>query len=90
MRSARNYIDHLVNDNGIRYTSSDGIESIIVQYFSSLFSASNSLDMEEVLLCVTPHVTHDMHEALCKPYNRWEVENVLHQMHPHKAPGHVA
>ena len=77
----------LEDANGVIRTEQEAMEQIAIDYFTNLFSSLGLLEMEDVLSCIEPRVSEAMNDVLCAPYTRSEVDEVLKQMHPHKAPG---
>ncbi|XP_042950087.1 uncharacterized protein LOC122282202 [Carya illinoinensis] len=65
----------------------DQMDVLITEYFQTLFTATDRVDMEDVLSGVEARVTAEMNEELLKPYAAEEVEVALKQMHPSRAPG---
>jgi len=87
MRRARNHIDGLMDNANRMCIESEEIGNIVCNYFASLFSTSDNLEMSKVLDCVEPKVIEAMNDTLCQLYTMVEVEATLKQMHPRKAPG---
>ncbi|KAJ8433178.1 hypothetical protein Cgig2_025569 [Carnegiea gigantea] len=87
MQRVRNSISCLIDDEGVRHGTDEGITNVITEYFGSLFSSSFELELEDVLDCVPSQVTYDVNESLCKPYIPEEITIDLRHMHPYKAPG---
>ena len=64
----------------------EGIASIATKYFKELFSTSCSSEIEEVANLIPRSVTPEMNEHLTKEFQREEVVQAVHSMHPTKAP----
>ena len=60
---------------------------MIVDFYSKLFSSSNSCDMEMVVQHIKRVVSSDMNDGLVKAFTKEEVETTLKQMALLKAPG---
>ena len=76
-----------MNDNSGRWCTDTGeIAGIAKEYYKSLFTASNNLNMDDVLASVDRVVTGEMVRNLVRPYTAEEVRTTLFQMHPSKAP----
>ena len=60
---------------------------MIVDFYSKLFSSSNSCDMEMVVQHTKRVVSSDMNDGLVKAFTKEEVETALKQMALLKAPG---
>ena len=56
-------------------------------YFKEVFTKDPTLDPSIVLDTITPKVSAEMNEALCKVYTEEEISNALFQIGPLKAPG---
>lgn len=63
------------------------VAKIAVDYYQTLFSASATTHMTEVVDKVDRVVKDDMRCTLMLPYTEEEVGVVLFQMHPSKSPG---
>ena len=69
------------------YSSQEGLEQVVVDYFSTLFTSSNSSQIDAVIDQVERIVTDEMNESLCRPYTEDEIVQAINQMHPSKASG---
>lgn len=81
-----NKIVKLKNSNGVWKEWNDGLEELIVDYYTELFSASQ-VDSVEVLDSVTSAITREQNLKLSMPVTDDEVKEALFQMHPDKSPG---
>ncbi|KAL0314933.1 UNVERIFIED_CONTAM: putative mitochondrial protein [Sesamum angustifolium] len=88
-RFCRNSINKLKNNCGVWCHRKTDIQSIITEYFSSLFTSSNPAPacVDEVVRTVTPKVTNEMNQMLCEPYFEVEVVQAISHMSPYKSPG---
>ena len=86
-RHKKNFMDSLVDDDGVWKIEEDKMEEIAIGYFGDLFSTSNPIDFSNLLLAVQPKVTQEMNEWLVWPFVACEVTEALKQMYPLKAPG---
>jgi hypothetical protein len=64
-----------------------GMASLLINYYSSLFTTSQPEQIDEVVAQVSSVVTEDMNKALTREFTAPEVELALKQMAPTKAPG---
>ncbi|XP_075663047.1 uncharacterized protein LOC142632551 [Castanea sativa] len=85
-RRKKNNIGGLYDRKGEWHIDEEKIAIIAEEYYKELFTASNSLDMEEVINSVDKVVTEDMAQDLLRPYTANEVKTALFQVHPSKAP----
>ncbi|XP_042983363.1 uncharacterized protein LOC122312776 [Carya illinoinensis] len=85
-RRRKNSIMQLQDEFGI-WQKGEQMDVLITEYFQTLFTAADRVDMEDVLSGVEARVTAEMNVELLKPYVAEEVEVALKQMHPSKAPG---
>ncbi|XP_062028872.1 uncharacterized protein LOC133744858 [Rosa rugosa] len=88
-RRRKNSIPGLYDEQGQWCDDDDGMEKVVTNYFTKMFTASN-IDLEAVettLAAIQPCVTHGMNEKLCASYSQEEVKNALFQMYPTKSPG---
>ena len=65
----------------------DEIEYVATQYFSILFTSTQSGDITELLNAITPTITDAMNLMLTRDFQASEVTLALKQMHPNTAPG---
>ena len=63
------------------------IAGVAIEYFRSIFSSGTCQRLEECLSVVQQKVTTDMRDILSRDYSAEEVQAVLFQMGPTKAPG---
>jgi hypothetical protein len=57
-----------------------------VEYFNNLFTTGQPTRMEECLESLNNRISYGMNEMLLRPFMIKEVDVVLHQMAPLKAP----
>jgi len=86
-RSKTNEISKLKDEHGILWRGDENMERLLVNYFSSLFTTSDPVNME-----LTCEVTRDRlsadHISWCnRTYSDEEIEESIKQMHPLRAPG---
>lgn len=89
MRRKKNEIKGILDVNGIWTDNPNLIEDTFCSYFKNLFSSScpSKEALEKVLKVVKPKVDDSMNEKLLAPYSKDEIEKVVNQMFPTKAPG---
>ncbi|XP_060965763.1 uncharacterized protein LOC133034618 [Cannabis sativa] len=85
-RRRSNLISKLKNDQGVFVDWENGLSDVVVQYFMSLFSASNT-DYREVIDCIDHVVPEMANLELTRPVLEEEVKTAVFQMHPDKSPG---
>ncbi|XP_040998143.1 uncharacterized protein LOC121244182 [Juglans microcarpa x Juglans regia] len=85
-RRRRNNIVQLQDDSGNWFKGAE-TDRLITNYFSSLFSTAEQVDLGEIVSGIEAKVTAEMNVDLLKPYVAEEVALALKQMHPSKAPG---
>ncbi|XP_074347311.1 uncharacterized protein LOC141686156 [Apium graveolens] len=85
-RRRTNRIQKLQNSDGQWVDWENGLPDLISQYFTELFSATES-NWHEVVDCVTGTITERQNKELMKPVDEEEVRAALFQMNPDKAPG---
>lgn len=86
-RRRRNAIDEISDGGGVDYTEECDVRRVSVEYFSSVFTAKDALNMEDMLGAVELRTTKEMRNAFALPFTDDEVKQALAQMHPTKAPG---
>ena len=57
-------------------------EETIMDYYTQLFSSSNTSDFSELINAVEPKVSHEMNNTLTREFNDSKVKTVLNQMYP--------
>ena len=63
------------------------MESVVLDYFNTIFRSNGPIDTAPITTAVRPVVTTQMNEYLCQPFQADEVHKALKQMHPNKSPG---
>jgi hypothetical protein len=58
-----------------------------MNYFSTLFTAQEDLQPDEVVQHVPRKISDEMNKTLCSPFMENEVEQALFMMKPNKSPG---
>lgn len=86
-RYQRNLIQGMCDANGIWQEDDRKVESIVVNYFSSIFKTNGPADASIVVDAVHPVVTTDMNLGLIQDFKEGEVVKALKHMHPKKAHG---
>jgi len=86
-RRRKNTISCIMDEEGNWHDSIDGIAEVVVSYFKNLYSSAFSTCISEVLDAIPTKVTEEMNQSLIQEFTREEIEIVLNQMHPTKAPG---
>ncbi|XP_065637300.1 uncharacterized protein LOC136070796 [Quercus suber] len=86
-RYHHNSISELRDSNGDLVSGEENVSTMIIDYYSKLFSSSNPSDMERVCQHTKKVVSANMNDNLVKEFTSLEVEMTLRQMSPLKAPG---
>uniref|UniRef100_A0A803QCK5 Reverse transcriptase domain-containing protein n=1 Tax=Cannabis sativa TaxID=3483 RepID=A0A803QCK5_CANSA len=86
-RRRRNSIQKLKDSAGVWVNWKGRLPSVMVEYFSTLFTATAVAD-NEVIQCVPSAVTSEHNNRLLEPVSDDEVRHALFQMHPDKSSGH--
>ena len=85
-RRRRNKISGLLNDQRVWVEDQQGIDSIILDYFSAIFKTDNPLSFDKSLSAISTRVSEEMNRDLLAVFKVEEVRVTLQQMHPTKAP----
>ena len=64
----------------------EGIANVAISYFEKLYTTSLPTRIVEVTNSIPARVTGEMNQSLIREFTKEEVEVVLSQMHPTKAP----
>ncbi|CAL9018508.1 unnamed protein product, partial [Prunus brigantina] len=64
-----------------------GLQSVVLDYFTHLFTSSASGSKGEIIDAVESRVTPDMNNLLLTDYCDAEILEAIFQMYPTKAPG---
>ncbi|KAM1398237.1 hypothetical protein ACFX2I_015708 [Malus domestica] len=86
-RHRQNMIRGLEAGDGTWCTDATQINSIAVDYFTSLFTMDRPLQFGEILQCVPTRVGEVDNAMLVAPVTDGEIEAAIYQMHPTKSPG---
>ena len=86
-RRRRNKISKLKMANG-SFTGDEAVmDSMMTEFYRSLYTVEGTVDLDQLLDTVPTKVTGEMNDMLLKPIGLEEVKNTLFQMFPTKAPG---
>ena len=77
----------LEDNSGVWQGSDEDIQSIVLNYFSSIYQSDNPSQFSPVIDAIEKRVTDEMNDFLLKEFQPDEVQLALHQMHPTKSPG---
>ncbi|XP_074301224.1 uncharacterized protein LOC141632585 [Silene latifolia] len=86
-RKRTNFIDKLVDDEGITRCGDEAVGSVANSYFQQLFFTANPAVPDDILEGIEQRFTDDMNAILRHDYSEDEVLDALNQMHPLKALG---
>jgi hypothetical protein len=86
-RRKTNLISKIRDEDGVTWESLEDIQVAFVDYFSNLFKAGPTIDIETCIQPITPKVTEEMNGALLEIFTKEEVGVALKQMGPLKTPG---
>lgn len=86
-RKRKNRIDGLQNQQGDQVENQEGIDSIILEYFTTIFKSDNLSSFDASLRAISNQFTAEMNEDLLAIFKAKEVQIALQQMHPTKALG---
>lgn len=81
-----NYISALENKMGQAVDRENGLQEVMIEYFTELFSASNT-NCGSTIDFVSQSVTAEQNEFLLLEIEKSEVKNALFSMHPYKSLG---
>lgn len=85
-RRRQNTIIRLKDSRGDWISWGNGLEEVIIDYFTDIFKSSSS-DFEVVVQRLDPCVSNDQNSELLKPVSDDEMHSALFQMHPDKSLG---
>jgi len=85
-RFRQNNISELRNSEGELVSGEENISAMVIDCYSSLFTLSGPVGIEDVVQFTKPMVTAEMNSNLIGSFSREEVELALKQMAPLKAP----
>ena len=77
----------LEDNNGVWQGSDEGIQSIFLNYFSSIYQSDQPSQFSPITDAIERRVTKETNNSLLKEFHPDEVQQALHQMHPTKSPG---
>lgn len=86
-RNRRNFISKLVLEDGTRVEDKQEIVKVMVDYFKTCFTSTNSTSFDSILDGIDTKVTTAMNAELTKCFTAVEVEQALKQMKPMTTPG---
>ena len=74
------------NSDGVWQEVQGRVESIILEYFETIFKSDHPTNFEASLIAINTQVTTEMNEELLTEFNVEEVWRALKQMHTTKTP----
>ena len=86
-RRRKNTILGLQDDFGCWRDNAEDIETIVLDYYTSIFQSDMPSTFAAVEDALEPKVTPEMNAALLSEFHPDEVKDALQQMHPLKSPG---
>jgi len=86
-KKCRNLVKEIVDLDGKRWYSQEGIEGAFVRYFQWLYKAESVAEIGPCINSITPKVSPEMNQSLLAPVTMEEIQTALNQMDPLKAPG---
>ena len=86
-RFRQNNISEVCNSEGELVSGEENISTMVTDCYSSLFTSSGPVGIEDVVQFTKPMVIVEMNSNLIGSFSREEVELALKQMAPLKAPG---
>lgn len=87
IRNWCNKITAIKDDDGQWIHDKELVKNQIVTYFSNLFTEENDDDLYDIPCDIFPELLPADWSMLSKPYNKIEIEEVVHSMGALKAPG---
>lgn len=85
-RRVINKISSLQNNDGLLVDWNSGLETIVTDYFTELFSTA-PIDWQEVVDSIDTKISEEQNNTLISPVEEKEVKEALFHMHPDKSPG---
>ena len=85
-RQSKNHIDGIFYGNGAWHEEEAKIANIFTEYYTGLFSSSQSVEFEELIHAIQPKVLREMNADLAHEFHEGEVRKALKQMYPLKTP----
>lgn len=86
-RRRKNRIIGLKDNNGVWQGSDEDMQSIVLNYFSSIYQSDQPSQFSPITDAIERRVTDEMNNSLLKEFRPDEVRQALHQMHPTKSLG---
>ena len=86
-RFRKNSLQGIRDEAGVWRNRQEEIGEVMVNYFKSLFTASEGIVSTGALDCVPTLIDEEMNGDLCREFEASEVAIALKQMAPLKAPG---
>ena len=86
-RRRRNNIKGVRHHNGNWQENEDQVARVFLEYYRSLFTASDLRNIEETVAPIPQVVTPSMNDSLSREFTSVEVEQAIAQMSPSTTPG---
>ncbi|XP_021751223.1 uncharacterized protein LOC110716880 [Chenopodium quinoa] len=87
LEGQKNTIVGIEDQRGSWVKDEQGIQKVVTDYFSHLFTSEGVANCQEALEGVRVAVTAGMNDELCKEPTFEEIKTTLFEMHPNKSPG---
>ncbi|CAA7016991.1 unnamed protein product [Microthlaspi erraticum] len=87
-RKQRTCIKQVTDEAGIVHTKDGAIAKVAEEYFQQMFTASETLDIDDVIPVMDQRVTAAMNECLLRPVIEMEIKEAVLSIGSDKAPSH--
>lgn len=84
-RNQKNFISKLKNDEGVWVDWDSGLQEVIMNFYSTLFTSSCMGETDPILQHVSSKVSQHQNQFLLSPYTPDEVQTTSFSMHPDKS-----
>lgn len=77
-----------MDDQGIVHTKDEAIAKVAEDFFTSMFTASNTVPLDNIIPTVDHKITAEMNRDLTRNVTDSEIKEAMFLIGPNKAPGH--
>ena len=85
-RTRKNSILKIMNDVGIWSSNNEDVAETLIAYFQAFFTSANLPHCEATIDFINRVINNEMNDQLSLEFQNWEVQQVIKQMAPLRAP----
>ncbi|CAA7017787.1 unnamed protein product [Microthlaspi erraticum] len=88
IRKPKTCIKRIIDEEGITHTKDEAIAKVAEDYFVKMFTASDTIPVDDVIPTMERKVTDEMNTQLTQPVTDTEIKEAMFLIGSDRAPGH--